>query len=258
MSQNKGSLRYRLGTLEIKARRALRALADRPMLARLRRENALPRQRDPLISVTIATYNRAQVLTERTLPSVLAQTYQNFEVIVVGDHCTDDTAARIAALNDSRIRFYNQPERGKYPEDPQKRRFVAGIPPMNKALELARGAWIAHLDDDDVWIPEHLEKMLAFVLERDLEFGSSILYRESFVNDWGDVWRGHSTFFAVYYLKAFRYDPHAWRFRHGADAEMLIRLNKAGVRMACLAERTAYAPLRPNTTRADHLSEDRT
>src|SRR5690242_4802472 len=47
--------------------------------------------KDPLVSVTIPTYNLGQILVERTIPSVLAQTYKNWELIVYGDVCTDDT-----------------------------------------------------------------------------------------------------------------------------------------------------------------------
>ncbi|MDO8665381.1 MAG: glycosyltransferase, partial [Gemmatimonadales bacterium] len=63
----------------------------------------------------IATYNRGAVLCERTIPTVLAQTYPHFELLIVGDHCTDDTEERVKALKDPRIRFVNLPERGNYP-----------------------------------------------------------------------------------------------------------------------------------------------
>ena len=53
------------------------------------------RKEDPLVSVYVPTYNRADLLMERAVGSILAQTYRNFELIVVGDHCTDDTAERL-------------------------------------------------------------------------------------------------------------------------------------------------------------------
>ena len=69
-------------------------------------------QRHPLISVHIATFNRGQLLTERTIPSILGQTYRNFEIVVVGDGCSDDTGERLGGLRDSRIRWENLPQRG--------------------------------------------------------------------------------------------------------------------------------------------------
>lgn len=66
---------------------------------------------EPLISVIIPTYNRSKLLTERAIPSVLAQSYKNFELIVVGDHCTDDTEQCFKKIDDSRVKFVNLPIR---------------------------------------------------------------------------------------------------------------------------------------------------
>lgn len=122
-------------------------------------------QPDPLVSVCVATYNRGTLLTGRCLPSLLAQTHRNLEVVVVGDACTDDTAERIQALGDPRVRFENLAERGDYPEDPHRRWMVAGSVPMNRALEQCRGSFITHLDDDDAVPPERIAKLLAFIRE---------------------------------------------------------------------------------------------
>ena len=76
--------------------------------------NPLPGQ--PLVSVNVATYNRAKLLTERCIPSVLGQTYDNLELIVVGDGCTDETEELVAEIDDPRLTFVNLP-RDSYPED---------------------------------------------------------------------------------------------------------------------------------------------
>jgi glycosyltransferase involved in cell wall biosynthesis len=125
---------------------------------------------EPLVSICIATYNRAELLCERTLRSLVGQTYGNIEMIVVGDACSDDTERRVAAIGDDRIRFVNLPERGAYPEEPSRRWRVAGTKPFNVALTLADGEFITHLDDDDEHSPDRIEKLVRFSQEKRLEF----------------------------------------------------------------------------------------
>jgi glycosyltransferase involved in cell wall biosynthesis len=115
---------------------------------------------EPLVTVRIATWNRAGLLVERALASVLRQTYSHWEAVVVGDACTDDTEERLAALGDSRIRFHNLPVHGPYPEHEVKRWMIGGVPAMNAGLRMARGSWIAPLDDDDEWEDDHIEVLL--------------------------------------------------------------------------------------------------
>jgi hypothetical protein len=154
-------------------RAALRAV-------RASEEYAAVWERDrPLITVRIPTYNRAETLLERTLPSVLSQTYPRFEVVVVGDHCTDDTAARLAALDDDRVRFHDLPYRADYPQDDRQRWMVAGTPGVNIGNELARGDWIAPLDDDDTWTPDHLELLLDLALAGRFEVAYGRLHRRN-------------------------------------------------------------------------------
>jgi hypothetical protein len=141
-------------------------------LAELRASPAWARaytEDEPLVTVRIATYNRAVMVCERALESVRRQGYEHWEAVVVGDACTDDTAERIAALGDPRITFHNLPARGPYPDDPYARWLVAGIPPMNAATARASGAWIAPLDDDDEWSDDHLEVLLAVARDREAE-----------------------------------------------------------------------------------------
>ncbi len=123
---------------------------------------------EPLVSVCIATYEHTGPLLERTIPSVLAQTYERWELIIVGDASSPEHERAIRGVADPRVTFVNLPMRGPYPEPPE-RWYVAGGPPSNEAHRRARGAWICALDDDDTFTPDHIEKLLAGARDRDLE-----------------------------------------------------------------------------------------
>jgi glycosyltransferase involved in cell wall biosynthesis len=206
-----------------------------------RHDDRLRRYSDsnPLVSVLIPTYNRAELLSERSVPSVLRQTHGNVEVVVVGDHCTDDTEARLARLRDPRVRFENLAQRGPYPTDPKSRWLVAGSIPGNRALVLARGAWIAWLDDDDEFSSDHVETLLSACLERRLEFAYGILEMEMRPGEWRNVgsWPlrlaeicNASTLYASY-LRFFRYDVSCWLYGEPNDWNLWRRMQDAGVRM---------------------------
>ncbi len=124
----------------------------------------------PLVTVIVATYNRSRLLTERCIPSILAQTYDNLELIIIGDGCTDDTEELVAQIKDPRLKFHNLPERGRYPSDPIRRWMVAGTAPANKALSLAEGDFITHLDDDDEYVLDRLEKLVIFATDSQCDF----------------------------------------------------------------------------------------
>jgi hypothetical protein len=128
---------------------------------------------DPLVSVPIPTYQSPDTLCERALASVQAQTHARWEAIVVGDHCTDDTAERVAALRDERIRFVNLPARENDPEDPWERWAVKGSVPRSVGIGEARGRWIAPLSHDDAWDPNHLELLLGAAREHRAEVAYS-------------------------------------------------------------------------------------
>lgn len=107
----------------------------------------------PLISVIIATYNYSTVL-RCAIESALLQTIQDFEIIVIGDGCTDDSEAVVRSFNDERISWENLPENTGN----------QGLPNMH-GLSMAQGRYIAYLNHDDLWLPRHLEH-LTNTLER--------------------------------------------------------------------------------------------
>jgi glycosyltransferase involved in cell wall biosynthesis len=98
----------------------------------------------PLVSIITATYNRSNILGY-TIASVLCSTFANWEMIIVGDACTDDTAQVVASFADPRIRFVNLPTNWGEQSGPN-----------NYGFHLARGAYIAYLNHDDLWFPDHL------------------------------------------------------------------------------------------------------
>jgi hypothetical protein len=125
---------------------------------------------EPLISVVVPTYTSYETLRDRAIPSVLAQTYQAWELVVVGDSAPPETARVIAEIDDSRIRFSNSSMRGPYPEDEYAAWLVTGVPPFNAARRLARGQWVVPFADDDALRPDALERMLAHVQRHGYEF----------------------------------------------------------------------------------------
>jgi glycosyltransferase involved in cell wall biosynthesis len=104
--------------------------------------------RTPSVSVVIATYNRAGLLKE-TIESVLSQTFQDFELIVVDDGSTDDTEEVLRPYSD-RLRFLRQENRG-----PSAAR--------NLGISVARASWISIQDSDDICASGHLETLYRFV-----------------------------------------------------------------------------------------------
>jgi glycosyltransferase involved in cell wall biosynthesis len=123
-----------------------------------------PIPKEPLVTVTVATYNRARLLTEKCIPSILSQTYKKLQLIVVGDGCTDETEKLVRSIKDPRLKFHNLTERGSYPSDNERRWMVAGVTAANKAFEMVDGDYLTHLDDDDEYVPERVEKLLDFAL----------------------------------------------------------------------------------------------
>jgi glycosyltransferase involved in cell wall biosynthesis len=197
---------------------------------------------EPLISVIIPTYNRADILCERTIPSVLKQTYRNFELIVIGDHCTDNTRELIERFHDKRICFLNLEKRGEYPRIAWARWMVAGTIPVNKGLELAKGEWIAHLDDDDEFLEDHLQVLLEHALENHYEMVYGIINMEVAPGKWAFVGSypleyEHICRLSALYdskLKFFKYDVNSWKNLEAADWNLWRRMKEAGVEIGFL------------------------
>jgi Glycosyl transferase family 2 len=127
-------------------------------------------ERSPLVTVCTGTTERPRLLVERCLKSIREQTYKNLQILIIGDHCSDETAERIAELKDSRIEFYNLPKRGPYPPPGTDRWCVAGTNAANATQPLARGKFITYLDDDDRYEPDRIETLLSVAQANRAEF----------------------------------------------------------------------------------------
>jgi glycosyltransferase involved in cell wall biosynthesis len=104
----------------------------------------------PKVSVIMATHNHAHFLP-RSLGSIKAQTYPDYEVIVVNNGSTDNTEQVVQALAWDKLRYIKQKNTGS----------VAG--PRNTGLKEAQGKYVAFLDSDDDWLPTKLERVMAIL-----------------------------------------------------------------------------------------------
>ena len=114
----------------------------------------------PLVTIIIPTWNWSSVLPY-SIGSALRQTLSDFEVLVVGDGCTDDSELVVKAVDDERVRWINLPTNTGHQSEPN-----------NEGLRQARGEFIAYLGHDDLWLPYHLSCMVAALnAGADLAFG---------------------------------------------------------------------------------------
>src|SRR6476620_2328891 len=100
------------------------------------------------VSIITPTYNRAHLIGE-TIQSVLAQTYQNFEHIIIDDGSTDNTEAVVKSFNDERLKYFKYGKIGN----------ISSL--LNLAIKHSDGDYIALLDSDDLWVRHKLETIMA-------------------------------------------------------------------------------------------------
>ena len=109
------------------------------------------------VSVIMPSFNTAKFIKE-SINSVLAQTYKNFEFIIIDDCSTDNTDEVVAKYNDDRIKYLKNEQNS------------GAAFSRNRALREAKGKWIAFLDSDDLWEPLKLEKQIRFMEDNDYHF----------------------------------------------------------------------------------------
>ena len=125
----------------------------------------------PWVSVIIPTYDRV-VMLRRAIASVLGQTFRDFELIVVDNGSRDGTEEMVRNIPDPRVRLVRRPR----PEGPARAR--------NAGIAVARGEWVAFLDNDDEWLPEKLERQMARI-EQESDPKTAIIYCALFPEEAG-------------------------------------------------------------------------
>lgn len=197
----------------------------------------------PTFSVVVATYNRCEVL-EFALRSVLAQHFTDFEVLVVGDACTDDSEALVSRFGDARLHWHNLANN-----------VGSQWGPNNQGLAMARGHYIAYLGHDDLWWPTHLGSVLACfqASKADVVAAGCLMYGPA-----GSGVRALSGFFPNGRFSPRHFFPPSsmahrrelavriggWRgpeaARIAVDADFLLRAHEAGAQVAGTRDVTCF------------------
>lgn len=186
----------------------------------------------PRVTVIIPTYNWSTVLPY-SIGSVLDQTFTDFELLVIGDGCTDDSEEVVRAVEDPRVRWIGIERYGHQ----------AG--PNNEGLRQARGEYIGYLNHDDLWLPQHLE-----VLVRALDAGADVAHALALLvppPESGrplqvapELWRPPSS---VMHRRAVIDKAGGWRdfreLRTTPEADLWGRFEAAGYRFAFVPRLTA-------------------
>lgn len=201
----------------------------------------------PTISVIMAAFN-AERFIHYAIQSVLNQTYQAIELIVIGDCCTDNTEQVVQRFHDPRVHWYNLPHKVG----------SQGIP-NKEGLSRATGDYIAYLSHDDLWFPWHLETSLQCLTEHGYDWIHSAgfsLVPSNQVEYIGGVTAGldYQSFFigpsSWFHRRGVAEQVGNWRHHHecmsSIDQDLQIRIARSGFRLGANQEPSLikfYAPL---------------
>lgn len=207
-----------------------------------------------LVSFPIATYNRIDIVVNRTIPSILAQTHGNIEVVVVADGTPESQLGRLRDSSDPRIRIVRLSKRTKYPSDPVSRWMVAGWKPRNAGSRLARGDWIYWISDDDVVLPHAVEALLAVANTGGYESVSGAYQKGTVktmiclplagVQAVGFHITGPPAWLSRRYVGQFRWNRLSWRkqWNRPSDYDLMKRMEARGVRFGHTDQLVAIQP----------------
>jgi hypothetical protein len=199
---------------------------------------------DPLISIVVATDGDGEPLLRCALPSLLAQTHANLEVVVVGDAVSPELERALERIDDPRVRFANLTQRVVSHPEPSRHRLVGSTMARNEGARRVRGMWMTHFDHDDHLRPDALASLLQLARGRRAEVayggfeqhdpdGRSSLHvrfppeRESFAWPAAILHSG---------LRFFERELVASDLGLPGDMYLLVRMLRAGIRFAMLDE----------------------
>jgi glycosyltransferase involved in cell wall biosynthesis len=199
---------------------------------------------DPFFSVVLPTYGRGRHI-KPSIESVLGQSFGNFELIVVGDGCSDDTETTVQSFSSEKITWLNLPHNSGSQSFPN-----------NEGIRWSRGRWIAYIGHDDIWAPNHLEQIFRAIASTEmLDFVVSgcVFYGPQGSNDYyiTGLFDGAEAPFQHFFpptsishrcdvttrMGGWR-DPRA--VKCPADNEFLMRAAHAGMRFASTGEITTH------------------
>jgi len=195
----------------------------------------------PLITIYTPTFNRAKILKNRAINSVLKQSYKNFEYIIVSDGSTDNTEQIVKSFKDKRIKFFKIKRKIQYKKNIENLWFAGPVRPNNFALKKTKGKWLAKIDDDVVWHKDHLKRSLKYCKKNNLEFMTSASKAIRFkkvvcakpykINNC--LMGGSNTFFYKSYLKFFKFNIHCWKksVNRVNDIDLFDRISKVGAKI---------------------------
>lgn len=198
----------------------------------------------PTFSIILATWNRGRHIVP-TIKSVLQQSFTDYELLIVGDCCDDDTEAVVRPFLSERVKWHNLPQRG-----------YSQSFPNNAGLRMAQGRYIAYLGHDDIWTPDHLAGLeKVFRTHPDARFAASgcLVYGAA-----GSGWYavcglpedGKLVIDQFIPPSCFAHDRDVpneiglWRspeeIKATVDADFLMRADQAGMRFASTGHITAH------------------
>ena len=197
------------------------------------------------ISAIIPTYNRNDMLLRRALASVLRQTMQVDEVLIVADGMVGGQLEELEYLlkdvqfeAQPAIRFWNIP-RPDYPKDPGNFWSVQGWAARNFGLDHAKEGWVAPLDDDDEWTDDHIEKLYDAVIREgtDFAYGRAITPTGQGYGYWPPSGMNFTDGSQLYrHDMGYRYDPECLTRWLPTDADLWNRMVAGGVRFTFVDE----------------------
>jgi glycosyltransferase involved in cell wall biosynthesis len=117
-----------------------------------------------LISIITATFNRSNVL-KYSIQSAIDQSYENWELLIIGDCCTDDTENVVNSFNNPKIKFINL-----------EKNIGEQSGPNNFGMKICNGKYISFLNQDDLWFPNHLELLYNKLIETGSDLSYSLFY----------------------------------------------------------------------------------